>query len=124
MLAICTGNLIGLGALLPRLNAAAKRRWSQAHGMQSEEKRRRVKIMMYKKLTKSGSITIPRKLRREAGMLPGTPVVVERFETGIHIRKHVPVCFHCGTVEQVAEFDGIEICKACAGKLMGVFANG
>ena len=54
-----------------------------------------------KKVTKGGGVTIPRGIRQETGILPGVPVDITTNEDGIHIQKHVPACFHCGTVDDV-----------------------
>ena len=72
-------------------------------------------------VTKSGSIAIPRGIRQETGILPGVPVEVVSDESGIHISKHVPACFHCGTVDDVQTVCGVEICRNCAGKIAEVF---
>lgn len=74
-----------------------------------------------KKVTKSGGITIPRTVRQETGILPGVPVDIMTDDEGIHISKHVPTCFHCGTVDNVKTICGIEICEECAAKIMEVF---
>ncbi len=74
-----------------------------------------------KKVTKCGAITIPRGIRHETGILPGAPVDVVSDETGIHISKHVPVCRFCGTVDNVKEFKGMEICPGCAVEILEVF---
>jgi transcriptional pleiotropic regulator of transition state genes len=74
-----------------------------------------------KKITKGGGITIPRGMRQETGILPGVPVDVETDKMGIHIVKHVPSCFHCGTVEDVRTVLGLEICPECAARIQEVF---
>lgn len=74
-----------------------------------------------KKVTRSGGITIPRAVRQETGILPGVPVDIMTDEVGIHIFKHVPACFHCGTIDNVKTVCGIEICESCAGKITEVF---
>jgi transcriptional pleiotropic regulator of transition state genes len=71
-----------------------------------------------KVITKSGGITFPRGMRQETGILPGVPVDIRTDEDGVHISKHVPACFHCGTVEDVKEVLGLEICPACAAKIL------
>lgn len=78
-------------------------------------------MQVSKKITKGGGITIPRGMRQETGILPGVPVDVTTDKAGIHITKHVPACQFCGTVENVAEACGIEICQNCAEKISGVF---
>lgn len=74
-----------------------------------------------KKVTKSGGITIPRAFRQDTGILPGVPVDIVTDEEGIHITKHVPACFHCGTVDDVKTVCGIEICRSCSAKVKEVF---
>ncbi len=74
-----------------------------------------------KKITKGGGITIPRVIRQETGILPGVPVDIKTDSFGIHISKHVPACFRCGTVDDVAEVLGLEICRECATIIKGVF---
>lgn len=77
-----------------------------------------------KKITKSGGITIPRGIRQETGLLPDVPVDIVTDEEGIRIFKHVPACFHCGSVDDVKSVCGVEICRECAKKMMEVFLNG
>lgn len=74
-----------------------------------------------KKVTRSGGITIPRAVRQETGILPGVPVDIMTDEDGIHISKHIPACFYCGSVDEVKTVCGIEICRECAGKIREVF---
>lgn len=74
-----------------------------------------------KKVTKGGGITIPRGMRQETGILPGVPVDVRADEEGIHIVKHVPACFHCGSVNEVKTVCGVEICRSCAQEMMEGF---
>lgn len=74
-----------------------------------------------KKVTKCGGITLPRGIRQETGILPGVPVDIRTDEEGIHISKHVPACFHCGTVDNVKTVLGLEICPACAAEILEGF---
>ena len=80
---------------MPLLMQPPVRRWSQAH-----EKCR---------------------AGEETGILPGVPVDIEADEDGVHIRKHVPTCHFCGTVDDVKTVCGIEICRGCAEKIMEEF---
>lgn len=77
--------------------------------------------MVIKKITKSGGITLPRQVRQETGLLPGVPVDMVADSQGIYLSKHVPACFHCGSVEDVKTVSGIEICRACAIKVREAF---
>lgn len=78
-------------------------------------------MQVSKKITKGGGLTIPRTIRQETGILPGVPVDVKTDEEGIHISKHVPACFHCGTIDDVKTVCGIEVCRNCAGRIQEVF---
>lgn len=78
-------------------------------------------MQVSKKVTRSGGVTIPRGIRQETGILPGVPVDIKTDEGGIHIQKHVPACFHCGTVDDVKTVCGIEVCRECATMIMEEF---
>lgn len=69
---------------------------------------------MTKKVAKGGAVTLPRAVRQETGILPGVPIDISVDSQGIHIAKHVPACFHCGSVDDVACVLGLEICRKCA----------
>lgn len=77
--------------------------------------------MVTKKITKSGGLTLPRQVRQETGLLPGVPVDLVADQTGVYLSKHVPACFHCGSVDEVKEVYGIEVCRACAEKIWRCF---
>lgn len=77
--------------------------------------------MVTKKITRSGGITLPRQVRQETGLLPGVPVDMAACQDGVFLSKHVPACFHCGSVEDVAQVLGIEICRTCAEKIRRCF---
>lgn len=70
-----------------------------------------------KKIGSKGAVTIPQQLRHIAGLQPGAPIDIEDAGDGLIIRKHIPSCSFCGSVERVVAVDGIEICAGCAGKL-------
>ena len=77
--------------------------------------------MVYKKITKSGGITLPRQVRRESGLQPGVPVEVISGKDGVLLTRHVPACFNCGSVDSVKEILGIEICMDCAKEIWRCF---
>ena len=70
----------------------------------------------YKKLTSHGSISIPVAMRRELGIEPKDPMVVEQSGGKIIISPYNLRCNFCGTTESVHEFHGKGICEACATK--------
>lgn len=72
----------------------------------------------HKKMPRSGGVTIPKEMRAEAGLFPGTAVDLTVTENGILIGRHIPVCRFCGSIEKVVEYRGSEICPACAESIM------
>lgn len=70
--------------------------------------------MASKKVTRSGSVTIPSQIRHSMGIHSGTPIDLEVVGDEIHIKKHTAVCFFCGNVNKVRLYEGIEICSECA----------
>lgn len=72
----------------------------------------------YKKMTSHGSISIPVAMRRELGIEPKDPMVVEQSGGKIVISPYTLRCNFCGTTEGVCEFHGKGICGTCAAKIM------
>lgn len=72
----------------------------------------------YKKMTSHGSISIPVAMRRDLGIEPKDPMVVEEHQGEIRIRPYTPRCIFCGVADGVHGFRGKGICGACAGKLL------
>ena len=72
---------------------------------------------MTKKISKSGSVNLPKELRSEVGIQLGSAVDIDTDGEYIIIRKHVPVCRFCYSVTDVIDVLGIEICKECALKI-------
>lgn len=70
-----------------------------------------------KKIAKNGSITLPKKLRTEAGYFGGNAVDITQEGDTVTIKPHVPVCRFCGGVEGVKAVLGINICPDCALKI-------
>ncbi len=71
----------------------------------------------YKKVTSHGSISIPVAMRRELGIEPKDPMVVEERQGEIRIRPYTLRCNFCGAVDGVQEFCGKGICRSCAQKV-------
>jgi transcriptional pleiotropic regulator of transition state genes len=70
-----------------------------------------------KRLNSKGGVTIPQQLRHAAGIVPGAPLDIEDAGDGLIIRKHVPSCSFCSSVENVVIVQGVEICAVCAAQL-------
>ncbi|WP_124100905.1 AbrB/MazE/SpoVT family DNA-binding domain-containing protein [Ruminococcus sp. Marseille-P6503] len=71
-------------------------------------------MIKHKKLTSKAAVTIPKDLRLSAGFGGGMAVDLIERDDGILIRKHVPVCRYCGSVEDVLKIRQDEICCSCA----------
>lgn len=71
----------------------------------------------YKKITSHGSISIPVAMRRELGIEPKDPMVLQAGVGGIWITPYVLRCNFCGETEKVREFRGKGICMTCAAEL-------
>lgn len=70
--------------------------------------------MQYKKVNKSGDVTIPQQLRHQLGINAGMPVAIEADENGLHISKYTPTCMFCGSPDNVTTVHDYEICRVCA----------
>ena len=68
----------------------------------------------HRKMPRSGGITIPKDMRFETGLFPGTAVDLTVTDNGILIGRHVPTCRICSGIEQVVKYRGMEICANCA----------
>lgn len=78
-------------------------------------------MIKHKKLTRANGITIPKDLREEIGLDAGMALDIESdpISKQLVIKKHVPTCKFCKTVENVHTImENIEVCKECAGKIV------
>ena len=73
--------------------------------------------MKHKKLTRTCGLTIPKDMRAIYGMSAMQAVDLVEQEDGILIRKHVPSCFCCDSIDEVTRFKGFEICEPCRREL-------
>lgn len=75
-----------------------------------------------KKIAKNGSITLPQAMRHDLGIFGGTPVDISTNDDGsVTIRKHIPTCHICGSVNHVVEINGLGICHRCHCKFVDEF---
>lgn len=72
----------------------------------------------YKRLTSHGSISIPVAMRRELGIEPKDPMVVEEQQGEIRIKPYLLRCIFCGVMDGVQAFHGKGICEACSAKII------
>lgn len=73
--------------------------------------------MTTKRITKSGTITLPKELRAQLGIPLGSAVDIDTDGEYIIIRKHIPICFFCRSAEHITKVMGTEICSNCAKKI-------
>ena len=74
-------------------------------------------MIKYKKLTKSRTVTIPKDLSAVTGIHAGMAVDLIEHSEGILIKKHIPACVCCGSIESVGMLRGKELCAKCACKI-------
>ena len=73
-----------------------------------------------KKISKSGSITIPSHIRREFGIEHGEKVKIDINSNGdIIFKRVVGSCIMCGGNENLVKVDDKYICKSCIDKING-----
>ncbi|MGN1137108.1 MAG: AbrB/MazE/SpoVT family DNA-binding domain-containing protein [Oscillospiraceae bacterium] len=71
-------------------------------------------LVKYKKVSKARSITVPKDLAEDYGIFAGAAVDLVLQTDGILVRKHLPTCAICGSIESVDTVRGKEICAKCA----------
>lgn len=71
-------------------------------------------MIKYKKLSKARGVTIPKDLAANLGLFAGSAVDLVETTEGILLRKHVPTCVFCGSVESVDTVKDKEVCAKCA----------
>lgn len=75
-------------------------------------------MLHFKKVSKSGNISIPAALRRERGIQIGDSFEVEMQEGGnILLKRHTAHCMFCENTEGVVMFKGKPLCKSCISEM-------
>jgi transcriptional pleiotropic regulator of transition state genes len=67
-----------------------------------------------------GRIVVPKEIRRKLGIANTDPVEIYVEGDKIILTKYLPVCHFCSGSENVVEYKGKQICKACIGELANV----
>jgi len=71
-----------------------------------------------KKISKSGSITIPSHIRREFGIENGEKLKIETNDAGdLILKRIVGSCVLCGENEKLIKVNDKYICKTCINKI-------
>lgn len=73
-----------------------------------------MELIKHKKLSKARGVTVPKDLAANIGLFAGSAVDLVETTEGILLRKHIPTCVFCGSVESVDMVKGKEICAKCA----------
>jgi transcriptional pleiotropic regulator of transition state genes len=69
-------------------------------------------------LDELGRVVIPKDVRSELGITPGTTMEIHVTDRGILLRPYRPRCMGCGTKEDLHEVAvGVRICRACAARV-------
>lgn len=67
----------------------------------------------YRKLTRSGALTIPQPLRQELGLHSGTALEITTTEDTLTIRKYGTSCHICGCTDNLTTYKGLSLCPDC-----------
>lgn len=79
----------------------------------------------YRCVNKNGSLTVPRMMRQDLGMHPGTALdMTTTDDGGLLIRKHAPSCHLCGGTKYIGTYQGLTLCRGCYYKLGEAIDNG
>ncbi|MBQ8982688.1 MAG: AbrB/MazE/SpoVT family DNA-binding domain-containing protein [Lachnospiraceae bacterium] len=80
---------------------------------------------VYKKMSKSGAITIPKHVRTQYGIPGGDAYKISVKDDGdIVLQPHTPRCIFCGTAEHVTIMNGRGICAECVVKAKEALLHG
>ena len=72
----------------------------------------------HKVINKSGGLTIPASVRREHNnFFAGEAVDINVEDGKLIIAPHAPRCIFCSSIDEVFQYAGKNICKACVSSL-------
>ena len=75
---------------------------------------------MIRRIGKQGTISLPKSERSAAGLHPGMAVDITAKGSSLVITPTYPHCFLCGSAREVQTVGGVNICCACAEKIVEV----
>ncbi len=70
-----------------------------------------------------GRIVIPKEMRRALEIAAEDPVEILMEGDSIRLKKHQTSCVFCGSTEELSEFKGKTLCRACLDELTGAKAE-
>lgn len=68
-----------------------------------------------------GRIVLPKELRRTLGINEKDPVEIYTDGKGIILRKYVPGCVFCGSVDGVRHIHDVPMCAICANNMQMLY---
>ncbi len=78
-----------------------------------------------RRISSKGGITIPQRLRHEAGLMPGMVIDMvmitsgpQDINRGVHIGPHIDTCPRCGGTDDVLAARGITACRKCLREML------
>lgn len=74
-------------------------------------------MIIIKKISKSGSITIPATIRRKLGIVAGDTFKIEEDNNGLVLKRNYGHCIFCGTDTRIKYFKKIAICEECKNQM-------
>lgn len=74
-------------------------------------------IGIVRKIDSIGRIVMPKEARTMLGMSELEPVEMYVDNDGLVIKKYQPQCIFCDSFEEVVDYKGSRVCKACLRKL-------
>ena len=72
-----------------------------------------------RKIDALGRVVIPKELRDKMYIEDGDPLEIFVENDAIVIQKYAAVCVFCGASEDLTEFKGRNVCRACASAIKG-----
>lgn len=77
-------------------------------------------IGVVRKVDQLGRIVLPKSLRRRYEMNEGDPVEILVQGDHIILEKYKPKCVFCTSDDQVGEFKGRHVCRACMEEIQAI----
>ena len=71
----------------------------------------------FREIDKAGRIVISKDIRKHLNINPGDVLQINADDHSITIVKAEQKCVFCNSLENLIEFEGKHICRACADKL-------
>ena len=74
-----------------------------------------------RKVDELGRIVLPKELRMTLNINEKDALEIFVDNSMIILKKYEPACMFCGSMDNITNFKGHNVCESCARKLMGRF---